>query len=305
MISNRYRFYNKSNQNHSHDGGPRCYFEFEYKDKRIILIGDRHYSLPIAIGKQYQYVFNQSIDGNHKENKNIMIFVEETPDHVSKETGERGLLDILSSLKKNSTTQIILSDDRVWDDGLVDSINFLRKVEEIDDQIRIKLKSRRIKMPKVILFPKNNEGLDKALKDLASAYEDKISFNQWQKLFEMQMDKLIDLLKTYEDYDYNLGKFIAECYLELYLAYEDFLKLKNDYSVLYNGEDFGEKYLDEICIKMINHEGSFQSVGRWLAVFSSYVQSFLDATLACKLWNEIHGNENTQILMIGAGSAHV
>lgn len=304
MFSNQcFSFFDKCKSDHHTDGGPRCYIEFEYNKKRIVCVGDRHYSLPFPIVKQYQDAFNHLIAINHQKNSNTKIFIENTNNSTDADN-DLDFLDGLSTLNHNDSTEIVLSDDRAWSDGLRDAINFFRKLAEFEGLVRAKLKNQGYSLPEVTHLPKNDEQINIILQGIAAYYEKKISFNECEKLFEKQLDHLIELLNKYEDKNLMLEKFISNSYSALYFAYEDFGKLKNDYELLYQNANIGEKNLDELAIQMINHDRHFESVGRLLTIFLAYVGPFLDATLACKLWEQIH-NPDTRTIIICAGVNHI
>jgi hypothetical protein len=116
MFSNQYTFYKKESiLDHSKDGGPRCYHEFKYKGNRIILIGECHSTLPLIIGKQYQYIINQFVYGN-RDNQKTKIYVEHRPDY-DKTTNRISIINIFANMSNNEDVKIINADERIIDKG--------------------------------------------------------------------------------------------------------------------------------------------------------------------------------------------
>lgn len=299
MLASRFNFFKKSAV--IKELGPICYYQFQYNNIDIILIGETHDDLPPEVATQYIDLFNKLLT----ENKQIKIFVEKSQKAISSVSDEdNGFIDALCRLSSENKEKVIPCDSRDREHGWDYFMSFLRHLAEVVSDLDAICKTKHKNIDDVPFF--QNEDFVNSLYESAKLIVKQITIPELCEFFNSQLLEIDRLADQYAKTNHYMTNFLGACVLGINDGLDLTLKLQEEYVALGFTDEFAQRRsLGEICIDMMVKRGNFSPGGDWLNALSCYVTNYLDAKIACQLWDEMQlaGNEK-QTIIVATGAAH-
>lgn len=184
---------------------------------------------------------------------------------------------------------------------------FLEKIKEIVAKIIDKSK-RLLSAEKLPFFSENPEFV-KAFDELSNHYQKNYTFLDLLEMLTSSVTKLDQLCDKYSKSNINLYKYLSNCVIDVNRALGLVLKLEEEYHSTENNKHKEEKEIEatsliQACVEMMNYKKSFYTADAFSSLCYLYIGSYLNATVTCKLWDEIDSDDKDKILIIVTGDAH-
>lgn len=307
MLSGHFNLFSKKNYNKARLGGPRSFHKFRYKNKDIILIGEAHIEMNSQLAQEYISIFDKFIELHH-----VKLFIEKVNKKENEEKSSGGamsFIDCMGNLNSSSHLKVINSDDRQVHLGFERFFYFLVKMQEVEELIIEKIKEQKLKLPASIPFPSEEPLFMKEFEKLYDDYDIGYSFFDLMELLSSSITTLDKLHEQYSKMNSALGDYISGCILHINDALGLILQFQTEYASLEHNKQKEEKEIEntsiiKACIELMKHKNTFSAAVIYANVYILYVANFLDATLICKLYDEINNDEQDKILMVVAGNEH-
>src|SRR5579872_4361585 len=305
MLSGRSNFFSRKNHNEAKLGGPRSFHKFTYNNKNIILIGEDHIEMSSQLAQEYISIFNK-----YMELHQVKLFIEKEnkKENEEKSSSTMSFIDCMGNLSNSTHLEVINSDDRQVHLGFERFFYFLVKMREVEESIIEKFKEKKLKPPSNIPFP-SEEPRFKEFEKLSDDYDVGYSFFDLMELLSSSITALDKLHDQYSKMNSTLSDYIAGCILNINDALGLTLQFQTEYSSLEHIKQKEEKEIEKTsvlkaCIELMKNKNTFNAAVVYANVYILYVANFLDATLICKLFDEISNDENDKILMVVTGNEH-
>ncbi len=301
------KFFNQKSPKPCELGGPRNFYKFTYKNTKLILIGEAHYDMPKIMVDKYADVFNQFV----AENNQIKVFIEmNEKDYKEEKTSEKmPFMRSMKNLKHASHLEIIPSDERRLDDDFINLTLYLYTMKEMITSILEKYNKKYSTNLSELPFPADRDPFfEMAMTMLSKLRDTKITFLNLLDLLDSSLGKVEQLYDKHSKLDESIRAHIAAFIVKINHGLTLTLELYDEYHSLEhnkekNDNEIAKTPLTEACIELMIHKRTFDRFLKLQDVIYSYIIDFLDATLFCKLWEELN-NDDEKILIVVNGDEH-
>jgi hypothetical protein len=303
------RFFNQKSLKAYKLGGPRSFHKFTYKKTQLILIGEAHYDMPKIMVKKYAEIFNQFA----AENDHIKLIVEghKKDDKEEKSSENMTFIECMKNQIHASHLEIIHSDERRLDDGFINFMLYMCRMDEIITHVLDKYNKKYSTNLSQLPFPadRDPDPYFKMVMKMISEFDDKkITFSELFDRLDSSLIKVDQLCDKYSTFDENIGTYLRNCVMKLIDAGEITSQLCDEYHSLEHNKQKEDKEIEktpltQACVELMFHQKTFGIFSRFLDIIDAYVLHFLNATLCCELWDELN-KDDEKILIVVTGDAH-
>lgn len=302
-------FFNRKSLKAHKLGGPRSFHKFTYKKTQLILIGEAHNDMPKIMVKKYADVFNQFA----AENNHIKLILEgNKKDNEEKKPSENmTFIDCMKNRIHAFHLEIIHSDERQLDDGFINFMLYIIRMDEIITHVLDKYNKKFSTNLSQLPFPADrdpNPYFVMAMKMISEFDDKKITFLELFDLLDFSLNKVDQLYDKYSTFDGNIGTYLTNCVMNIIYASKITSQLYDEYHFLEHNKQKNDKEIEktsltQACVELMIHKKTFDIFSRFFDVVESYVLHFLNATLCCELWDELN-KDNEKILIVVTGDDH-
>jgi len=296
-----------------HFEGPNCFYTFDYKDRKIILIGERHYgttkacNLSIEQKEKYRDTFNTFIENTIRQNKKIKILLE-TPqiqENISLEFA--GFIDCLAFNGSNSQVEVIATDYRKRCEAIDSFILSTIGLENLEKFVKSELKKKTGKTFDVVPFDNDLLPLT-VVKEWLSPLGNRLTLEELNNAFTKEMDEILLCIEAFKKLGFPavIIEFIELCYIDTCTGFEELMAIAAKYSLYTVSNGFETITMEDLCINMMLQEGNYSPVYYLRRIIDTYASGHLDMGLFYHLCFDIYDLEDrsSDIFIIATGSNH-
>lgn len=270
-------------------------------------MGEVHKDIPKDLVDKYTDVFNRFV----AKNNHTKIFLEKSNEgkNKSQHSSNLSFIDYMGNIAPSPHLEIVNTDDRICDDSLENFISLLKKIIKIERSMFKVYKKRKSHFTSITSFFNEDSDFMKRIESVSNSYDKIYTFSDLIQMLSSSVAILDALYDKYSKDNVNLGYYIENCGQKIKIALDVTLKLLELYYLMELNKQKESKEIEmtplgQVCIEMIMYEKSFYASDEFFYINNFYITYFLNATLICKIWEEIHSDDTEKTLIVVTGDSH-